>query len=308
MERDTLIELDFGHAVGASQLFAGATYDRVFVDAFYESRQPGRLFVDDGRRPTAAMLCRTYEYFFAGEPVPAIRQFVRDAPREAGLFSPFPDLATARTGAMLGFYGMVAISAAWNHALLADHAGQLEVIGRRTFTLPIAAETWALAWPERVPAGVAVLPIDVDLAKRVDVELDELIGLFWSGYERFGRHGFGAVAMMGDEIASTAYTVATSAHEINIGVGTAERYRRRGLATLASNACIAMALERGLRPTWDCDETNPASADLARKLGFAEQPSFVELAFPHRAGPNAASGVWSPSPHPLGRRWQPSAA
>src|SRR5262245_37575038 len=106
MERVTLIELDFANAGLARPLFAGASYDRVFVDAFYEGRQPGRLFVDDNAQPAAAMLCRTYEYFFAGKPAPAIRRFVLDAPREAELFAPYPDLATARTGSMLGHYGM----------------------------------------------------------------------------------------------------------------------------------------------------------------------------------------------------------
>ena len=205
---------------------------------------------------------------------------------------------------MLGFYGLVAISPAWPAAIEEEFAGSLETIGRRTFSFPSAAEAKAQAWPERVPAGYRVVPIDEARAKRVDIELDELIGLFWSGYERYGAHGFGAAALAGDELASVAYTIAVSEREINIGVGTADAHQRRGLASLVSSACIAMALDRGLRPTWDCDTINPASASLALKLGFVEEPGFVELAFPHRSGPPLSSGLWSSSPHPLGTRWQ----
>lgn len=298
-----LIELDFAHAGLAEPLFAGASYDRVFADAFFAGQQPGRVFVE-AEQPAAAMLCRTYEYFFAGEPAPAIRRFVRDAPDEAHLFAPYPDLATARTGAMVGFYGMVAFTPAWHDALLADHGGRLEAIGRRTFRLPPAAIAAARTRAADVPEGMRVVPLDAASARRVDAVLDELIGLLWSGYQRFGEHGLGAAVVAGDAIASVAYAIATSEREVNLGVGTAGAFQRRGLATLACRACIALAGERGLRPTWDCDDANPASANLALKLGFVEEAPFLELAFPGRAGPPRSTGLWRADPHPLGRLWR----
>lgn len=302
---ESLVELAPAHVERARPLFANATYDRVYADAFFEARQPGRLFVDDGGRPRAAMLCRTYEYYFAGEPAPALRRFVLDAPEEAQIFARYPDLETARRGTMLGFYGMVAFTAAWSEALIGDHAGRLERIGRRAFEFPPGAEAHVRGMVARIPDGYRVAALDRAFAERVDLELDEVIGLCWTGYEGFARFGFGAaVVTEHDEIASVAYTIGVSSREVNLGVGTAEVHRRRGLATLASAACVVQALDRGLRPTWDCDDLNPASADLARKLGFTEQPSFVELAFPRRAGPPLSRGRWKPTPDPLGTRWR----
>jgi hypothetical protein len=46
--------------------------------------------------------------------------------------------------------------------------------------------------------------------------------------------------------------------------------------------------------TWDTDEPNIASADLALSLGFVEQPSFIEWSFPDRGKPKQSTGVWAP--------------
>jgi RimJ/RimL family protein N-acetyltransferase len=286
-----IYELPFASYEVARSLFDPAWFDRAHIDAAFAGRQPSRLFVDDPRRPTGAILCRTYEYFLAGQPAPALRQFVAEAPAEARIFDVIHDLDRARRESTIAFYGLVPVGDLWREALIEEFDGALEQIGRRTFRFDGALEQVS-ALVARIPPGFSVRAVDAALAERIDREVNEFIGLFWGGYERFGLGGTGACVVDGERIASVAYAIAVSDREMNIGVETVADYRRRGLATIASRACMAEALARGITPTWDCDDSNPASAALALRLGFTELPSFLELALPGRAGPALSMGRW----------------
>ena len=264
----TVVELGPDQLALASPLYDVAPADRAYLDAVFQGRSPGRLFVDRLEQPRAALMARTYEYFLAGEPVPALRRFVADAPSEPDIFD--------------HFYGYVGFTDAWVAALRED-APTLETIGRRTFVFHPADRPAVSGWREAVPQGVALRPLDADLARRADDELDEVIGLMWGGYAAFAEHGFGTVAV--DE--STGKL---------LSVGTHPDHRRRGLATLCCRAAIEQTLDLGLSPTWDCDEANPPSAALASSFGFTEIAGFVELAFPRRAKPIPSTGVWQAEP------------
>jgi RimJ/RimL family protein N-acetyltransferase len=136
--------------------------------------------------------------------------------------------------------------------------------------------------------------VDAALAERIDHDLDETIGLLWSGYAHFARHGLGMCLMIGDEIASVAFACAVSKTMSNIGVATAEAHRQKGYATLVSRAFIEESLRRGLTPTWDCDEWNTASLATARRLGLTERAPFTELGLgPYpRCKPPLSEGIW----------------
>lgn len=228
-----------------------------------------------------------------------MRRFVADAPAEAGVFDEIHDLDRARRESTIAFYGLVPIGVAWRDALVEDSEGALEQIGRRTFRFEGGHERVA-AWTEEIPAGYSVRHVGPALAERIDREVNEFIGLFWGGYERFGAGGFGSCVLAGEAIASVAYSIAVSERKMNLGVETVAEFRGRGLATLVSRACMAEGLARGVTPTWDCDDTNHASAALALRLGFTELPSFVELALPGRAGPAQSTGKWIRE----GERWR----
>jgi GNAT superfamily N-acetyltransferase len=285
-EATPVYELPAALSAVAEPLYAGAWADRAYLQAVFEGRFPARIFVDDPERPRAALMCRTYEFFLGGEPAPALRRFIAEAPEEAEVFA--------------SFYGYVAFNPDWIAALHADHPGRLEEIGRRSFTFDPARRSLVAGWRERVPEAIAIQPLDLQLARRADVELDEVIGLLWDGYDRYGEQGFGFCAMSGERMASVTFTLARSSQEANLGVATAPAFRRRGLATLCSQATIERALELGLTPTWDCDTANVASARLAHHLGFTEGPSFVEIAFPRRATPTQTHRQWRRSPQPDG--------
>lgn len=283
----TVVELAVEQLGRAAPIFAGAPADRAYLDAVFEGRSPGRVFVDRLERPRAALMARTYEYFLGGEPAAAMRRFVADAPEEPDVFA--------------FVYGYVSFDAAWVAALRED-VPQLEIIGRRTFVLD--AERWTEVLQQRweAPEGIVLMPLDAGFARRADDELDEVIGLMWGGYEAFSQHGFGTAAVdtATGRLVSVCVALGRSSTEANLGVGTHPAHRRRGLASLCCRAAIVQALALGLTPTWDCDEANPPSAALASSLGFRELPGFVELSSPRRGTPTPSTGLWAGEPGAAG--------
>ena len=50
----------------AASMFDEAWADGAFIRSAFEGTVAARIFVDDAARPTAALLCRTFEYYVAG--------------------------------------------------------------------------------------------------------------------------------------------------------------------------------------------------------------------------------------------------
>jgi GNAT superfamily N-acetyltransferase len=259
----------------AQPCFADAWFDRAQIDAVFEGRQPGRIFVDDLDHPSAALMCRTYGYFVGGDVcATSLRQFMKDAPDEV-----FKD-----------FYGFVPIETEWVQALLADFGGELIDIDRLNFKFEGRIEDIGKGKPP--PPGAEIRRIDRDLAERIDSQPPPLIQIFWSNYESFFDGGFGFCTMVDGDIASVAFTVAVSDREANIDVETMEGFRRQGLSMLTSTAYIAHCLEHGMTAAWDCDSFNEPSALLARKLGFTEYPPFHQLSTPGYRPLPTSHGLW----------------
>jgi GNAT superfamily N-acetyltransferase len=265
----------------AAPLFAETWMDGAFIWGAFEAVQDARLFVDHPERPTAAILCRTFEYYVAGSAgARELRRFIVDAPAEVGVF-----------GEM---YGYLPTNVPMAQRLLDDHDGRLIVVARRNFRWeaePTALE--ALARWQTPVAGVTIEPLDRELAERADRELDQMIGRFWGGYDRFGAGGFGSCALAGEQIASVAYAAAVGGGEANIDIFTAAPFRRRGLAARVCAAFIGHCREHGLVPTWDSDSDNQPSAILARSLGFREDLPFTQLSTPGYAKLTESHGLWS---------------
>ncbi len=272
-----IYELPQAQAGVAAPLFKTAWFDEAFIDAFFEGRDRGRLFVDDPHRPAAALLCRTFEYYVAGDPGSlALRQFIKDAPAEVGVFQQL--------------YGYCPVDNAWVDALLTDQEGRLETIGRIGFKYPHNA---IYDWRRSLPRNAIIQPIDRGLAERIDAEMHQLIGLFWNGYDRYAAGGFGFCTLIDGAIASIAYAITVSAKYANIGVETAAPFRRQGLSTLTSAAFIEHCLQHGLIATWDADTNNAASLATARKLGFQEYPPFSQLSPLQGTKPFTSQGRWT---------------
>ena len=74
--------------------------------------------------------------------------------------------------------------------------------------------------------------------------------------------------MHGEEIIVEAYASALGSTYAEIGAITHDPYRGRGLAPIAVAYLIDALEASGYQGYWSCDIDNPASARVARKLGF----------------------------------------
>ena len=90
----------------------------------------------------------------------------------------------------------------------------------------------------------------------------------WESSEDFLRGGKGFCVTCDGRPAAWAFSAAVSHDEIDIGVETAEGFRRRGLAAAAAAEMIRFSLGEGKRPVWACSSENVGSHRLAEKLGF----------------------------------------
>lgn len=92
----------------------------------------------------------------------------------------------------------------------------------------------------------------------------------WHSIDAFRAMGNGFCVLLGDTVASLAFTgwIAGNTHEISIE--TIEKHRRKGLARTCATALINHTLQNDHIPHWECETTNEASANLTESLGFSK--------------------------------------
>jgi RimJ/RimL family protein N-acetyltransferase len=118
----------------------------------------------------------------------------------------------------------------------------------------------------RLPADFEIRPIDANLLNRCEWRDD--MAFYCGSLENFLHHGVGICLMHGDEIIVETYASALGAPYAEIGAIAHEPYRGNGYAPIAVSYLIEALEQRGLHAYWSCNTDNPASARVARKLGF----------------------------------------
>lgn len=91
---------------------------------------------------------------------------------------------------------------------------------------------------------------------------------FWPDAASFLAHGGGVVLERGGAVGAMAFASYRSGDRLEIGIETAEPWRRRGLAVAVAAAMVDATVDAGLTPVWSCREENVGSYRLACSLGF----------------------------------------
>ena len=152
----TVYQLPLSRFELARSILGRPPADFAYIDAGLIGMSPARIFVDDPEQPATALMTRTYEYFVGGAQGTPLADFIRDAPVESGVWA--------------DFYGFVAVDPTWNDRLRELHP-DLETIGRRSFRFDPANIDRVRGWRERVPLGLRIVPLTVDLAEKADQEM-----------------------------------------------------------------------------------------------------------------------------------------
>lgn len=132
----------------------------------------------------------------------------------------------------------------------------------------------------RVPEKPPVLD-DRLIAERITADNIGLIqgriipSFSWQSTDAFLERGFGYLVRKGSEFSAVAFSSAISLEEVDIGVETAESYRRNGLAAFLAGRMCEEIIAQGKKPVWAHAETNEGSRNTALGVGF--KPSKVNM-------------------------------
>jgi RimJ/RimL family protein N-acetyltransferase len=129
--------------------------------------------------------------------------------------------------------------------------------------------------------GYRIAPIDAVLLEHQEVpdHVWEWMDGNWGGVDGFLTHGFGAAAVHGETVVSWSLADCIVADRAEVGIHTADEYRRRGLAGQVTAAAVAIAFDRGLTEIgWHCNDDNMASRRTAESAGFRMERQYHLLA------------------------------
>ena len=144
-------------------------------------------------------------------------------------------------------------------------------------------------WRRQLPNGFEIRPIDRDLLERCEWRSD--MEFYCGSLDNFLANGIGLCLMRGGggttgggrtaggEIVVEAYASSLGDTHAEIGAITREAYRGHGYAPIACAYLIEACARRGYQAYWSCDADNPASARVARKLGFRQEQAYLILEY-----------------------------
>ncbi len=119
-----------------------------------------------------------------------------------------------------------------------------------------------------IPNGYKLEEIDKELLLKISGTI--LPSLFWKDLSVFLTKGKGYCLTRNGDIASWAFSAATSSKEIDIGIETSPRFQHQGLGIIAAKKMIQYTVKQEKNPVWACHYKNVASEKMAEKLGFVK--------------------------------------
>lgn len=119
-----------------------------------------------------------------------------------------------------------------------------------------------------LPGEYELKEIDNDLLAKIFGTI--VPTLFWKDNNDFLEKGKGYCINCGNDIVSWAFSAAVSTKEIDIGIETNPKYKRKGLGMIVAKKMIQYTLEQGKYPVWACHYKNAPSEKMAEKLGFVK--------------------------------------
>ncbi|MBD3286502.1 GNAT family N-acetyltransferase [candidate division WOR-3 bacterium] len=132
-----------------------------------------------------------------------------------------------------------------------------------------------------IPSGFQVLQVDEKLLSETRLKnlkgITDQIDQVWRSHEEFLGYGFGFCAVKGTEIASWCLAEYASPGRSGLGVETVSKFRRKGLATAVSAACLDYCAANNLTAYWICWKDNKPSIATANRLELqldAEYPIY----------------------------------
>ena len=132
-----------------------------------------------------------------------------------------------------------------------------------------------VSWKRKIPSGFHVERIDELFLKskklnNINNVIDYIL-FNWNSVENFIKKGFGFCLLCGDEIVSWCISGDNVGKKCKLTIGTDEKYRNKGFASLIASIFLKDCLNNNLIPVWHCGTENLASIAVAEKIGFEKE-------------------------------------
>jgi len=257
-----MLPLPFSQHEAVRALFQ-AFEDQLAVNAIFEGTAPATIYVDNSHHPQAAFTWWRHHCFLVG--YERDEEF-NEAIRRLFLDTLFPHAPAAG----LDLFELSAAPESWDGLVAGILRGHKPIKAWHHYYRLKARRHGERV---RLPQGFHLRWIDATLVeekhlKNLALLRDELCSERAS-VKDFLAHSFGVCALYGDEIAGWCTSEYNSGDRCEVGIGTLEPYRRRGLATAMATALIEHARSRGITHIgWHCEAHNVASIASALKVGF----------------------------------------
>ena len=242
------------------------------VKALLAGNVPGRVYVDGAARPRAALAWIGHRFYLGGAPENEAFN------RELGRF--FAETVYPQ-GLAAGHEGFVVKCTApgWTQ--------QIDVLLPGKHPIPLGQHYYAGRevghdWRALLPPDITLRLVDrALLSEKLEglADLEEEMQSERPSVDEFLAKSFGFVPMHGDRVAGWCLSEYNCGDRCEVGIATAEGYRRRGLATLVASAFVEYALAHGIAHVgWHCNANNAGSIATALKAGFRkvlEYPAYL---------------------------------
>jgi hypothetical protein len=250
----------------ARPLFRGLERSHALVSAFFEGCATARLFVDDLAEPESGIIVCNSRVLCAGDA--SQTDFLGEMKR---VFS--DELIPAHRARGNDAYLVYASGDGWSTVL--QHLFndlQLYHGTRKYYEITDCTPKPNLHLPDGFSMQLITSEFLSSDVSALDAVREEMCSERAS-VEDFLAHSFGLCPVHSNEVAGWCMSEYNVGDRCEIGIATAEKHQRKGIATLTTWYFLAEAYRRGYtRVGWDCWERNVASVATARKAGF----TFVE--------------------------------
>jgi GNAT superfamily N-acetyltransferase len=242
-------------------------------DAIFAGLTPGRIFADNTDRPQTAVAWYGHRVFVVGQAGESARQQMAKWWQTAVLHE--------RDNSGLDVLVLHTDNTWANWIMAVCTPPLLQPYSRRTYRLDARGGHWT----SHAPADFTLQQVNADLLADERIQnlafLTEEMVSERPSIDDFLAKSFGICLLHENEIVGWCLSEYNCGHRCEIGIATAEPFRRRGLATLMARAFIHHAQSQGVYDIgWICWTGNRPSVATAEKLSFTladERDVYVAL-------------------------------
>ena len=249
----------------------------MFVTAVLKNEMSGRVYVDSLDNPRSGFIMTPESCLAVGDAenrlfLQNLRQIFEETVLVGDVVNP------ANNEFCIGF-----VSGDWDTVLPQLMNGWQQLTDENGDTCHYLLKKLTFDWRNHLPIGYTVQQVNNSKlhtqAMALLARAFDMAQLNTShDFAKFSQTGFGFVTLSGDEVVCASMSDVVSGNRCEIGIATAEKHRRLGLAAVTTAASVEHALAIGMSEVnWQTGDDHWGSRKTAEKVGFK-----LNLLFPCR--------------------------